>query len=81
MRRIINFYRTQIQVMRTWRPSNGSRVRRLLATLIVSVLSFGAAVWITPGVDLAPGAPVVGSLLFAAIVLAILNAMVRPAGG
>lgn len=78
MRRLIDFYRLQIHVMRTWRPSGGSRVRRLLATLIVSVLSFGGAVWITPGVDLAPGAPIIGSLLLGAIVLAVLNVMVRP---
>jgi len=78
MRRLIDFYRLQIQVMRTWRPGGGSRVRRLLATLVVSVLSFGGAVWITPGVDLAPGAPVIGSLLLAALVLAVLNVLVRP---
>jgi uncharacterized membrane protein YvlD (DUF360 family) len=78
MRRLIDFYRLQVQVMRTWRPGGGSRIRRLLATLVVSVLSFGGAVWITPGVDLAPGAPVIGSLLLAAIVLAVLNVLVRP---
>jgi len=78
MRRILEFYRLQIHVLRTWRPSGGSRIRRLLATLIISVLSFGGAVWLTPGVSLAPGAPVIGSLLVGAIVLAILNALVRP---
>ena len=78
MRRLIDFYRLQIEVMRTWRPSGGSRVRRLLATLIVSILSFGGAVWITPGYDLAPGAPVIGSALLAAIILAVLNILVRP---
>lgn len=78
MRRLIDFYRLQIHVMRTWRPGGGSRLRRLLATLIVSVLSFGGAVWITPGVDLAPGAPIIGSLLLAALVLAVLNVLVRP---
>jgi uncharacterized membrane protein YvlD (DUF360 family) len=78
MRRLIDFYKLQIHVMRTWRPSGGSRIRRLLATLIVSVLSFGGAVWITPGVDLAPGAPIFGSLLLAALVLAVLNVLVRP---
>jgi uncharacterized membrane protein YvlD (DUF360 family) len=78
MRRLIDFYKLQIHVMRTWRPEGGSRVRRLLATLVVSVLSFGGAVWITPGVDLAPGAPVIGSLLLAAIVLGVLNILVRP---
>ena len=56
MRRLIDFYRLQIHVMRTWRPSTGSRIRRLTATLIVSVLSFGIAVYLTPGVDLTPGA-------------------------
>jgi len=78
MRRILEFYRLQIHVLRTWRPSGGSRVRRLLATLIISILSFGGAVWLTPGVHLAAGAPVIGSLLVGAIVLAILNALVRP---
>ncbi len=78
MRRLIEFYRTQIQVMRTWRPSGGSRVRRLVATLIVSVLSFAGAVFVTPGYDLAPGAPILGNALLAAIILGILNILVRP---
>ena len=55
MRRLIDFYRLQIQVMRTWRPSSGSRVRRILATLIVSALSFLGAVFLTPGVSLEAG--------------------------
>ena len=78
MRRLIDFYRTQIQVMRTWKPSGGSRVRRLVATLIVSILSFAGAVAITPGYDLAPGAPILGNALLAAIILGILNILVRP---
>jgi uncharacterized membrane protein YvlD (DUF360 family) len=78
MRRLIEFYRLQIHVMRTWRPSGGSRWRRLLATMIVSVLSFGGAVWLTPGYDLAAGAPVIGTALLAAIVLGALNILVRP---
>lgn len=78
MRRLIEFYRLQVHVMRTWRPSGGSRWRRLLATMIVSVLSFGGAVWLTPGYDLAAGAPVIGTALLAAIVLGALNILVRP---
>ena len=78
MHRVIDFYRLQIQVMRTWQPSGGSRVRRLLATLIIGVLSLGGAVAITPGFDLAPGAPIFGTLLLAALVLAVLNVLVRP---
>lgn len=78
MRRLIDFYRTQIQVMRTWQPSGGSRVRRLLVTLVVSVLSFAGAIWVTPGFDLVPGAPLFGTALLGAIALAILNVLVRP---
>ncbi len=78
MRRVIDFYRLQIQVMRDWQPSGGSRVRRLLATLIISILSLGGAVAITPGFDLTPGAPIFGTLLIAALVLAVLNVLVRP---
>ena len=54
MRRLIDFYRLQIHVMRTWRPSSGSRARRLVATLIVSALSFLGAVFLTPGVRWRP---------------------------
>ena len=78
MRRVIDFYRLQVQVMRTWQPSGGSRVRRLLATLIISILSLGGAVAVTPGFDLTPGAPILGTLLIAALVLAVLNVLVRP---
>jgi len=78
MRRLIDFYRLQIDVMRKWRPSTGSRLRRFIATLIVSVLSFGIAVWLTPGVDLAPGAGILGTALLAAIILGILNIAIRP---
>jgi uncharacterized membrane protein YvlD (DUF360 family) len=78
MRRVIDFYRLQVQVMRTWQPSGGSRVRRLLATLIISILSLGGAVALTPGFDLTPGAPILGTLLIAALVLGVLNVLVRP---
>ena len=78
MRRVIDFYKLQIKVMREWQPSGGSRVRRLLATLVISVLSLAGAIAITPGFDLAPGAPIIGTLLLAAIVLGVLNVLVRP---
>ena len=78
MRRVIDFYRLQIQVMRAWQPSNGSRVRRIVITIVISVLSLGGTVVIMPGVNLAPGAPIIGTLLLAAIVLGLLNVLVRP---
>jgi len=78
MRRVIDFYRLQIQVMRDWQPTGSSRARRVVVALIVSVLSLGGAVALTPGFDLTPGAPIIGTLLIAAIVLGALNVLVRP---
>ena len=78
MRRVIDFYRLQIKVMREWQPTGTSRTRRLLATLVISMLSFAGAVILTPGFDLAPGAPIIGNLLVAALCLAVLNILVRP---
>ncbi|MDQ1324743.1 MAG: hypothetical protein QG587_2079 [Chloroflexota bacterium] len=78
MRRVIDFYRLQIKVMREWQPTGTSRTRRLLATLIISMLSFAGAVILTPGYDMAPGAPIIGTLLLAALALAVLNILVRP---
>ncbi len=78
MRRLIDFYRLQIHVMRTWRPSSGSRVRRIVATLIVSALSFLGAVFLTPGVSLEAGSRPFLVALGAALVLGVLNVLVRP---
>ena len=78
MRRLIDFYRLQIQVMRTWRPSSGSRARRIVATLLVSALSFLGAVFLTPGVSLEAGSRPFLVALGAALVLGILNVAIRP---
>ena len=78
MRRLIDFYKLQIQVMRTWRPSSGSRVRRIIATLLVSALSFLGAVFLTPGVSLEAGSRPFLVALGAALVLGILNVAIRP---
>ncbi len=78
MRRVIEFYRLQFQVMRDWRPTGTSRTRRLLATLVISMASMAGAIILTPGFDLKPGAPIIGTLLLAALLLAVLNILVRP---
>ena len=78
MRRLIDFYRLQIQVMRTWRPSSGSRARRIIATLIVSAISFLGAVFLTPGVSLEAGSRPFLVALGAALVLGVLNVLIRP---
>ena len=54
-------------------------LRRILATMIVSVLSFGIAVFLTPGVDLkGVGRGIFSTALLAAIALDILNVAIRP---
>ncbi len=78
MRRIIDFYRLQIQVMREWQPTGSSRLRRIVVTLLISVVSLGGAVFLTPGFDMVPGSPVIGTLLLGAIILGLLNLLVRP---
>ena len=78
VRRIIDFYRLQIQVMREWQPSGSSRLRRIVVTLLISVVSLGGAVFLTPGFDMVPGSPVLGTLLLGAIILGLLNLLVRP---
>ncbi len=78
MRGVIDFYRLQIQVMRTWQPTRGARIRRLLVTLVISVVSLAGVVVIMPGVNLVSGAPIIGTLTLAAIVLGLLNLLVRP---
>jgi hypothetical protein len=40
MRRFIDFDRLHMDVLRKWWPSPGSRLRRFIATLVVSVVSF-----------------------------------------
>jgi len=78
MRRLIDFYKLQIQVMRTWRPSSGSRVRRIVATLLVSTVSFLGAVFLTPGISVESGSRPFLVALGAALVLGILNVAIRP---
>ncbi len=78
MRRLISFYRVQIEVMRTWRPRRRSRIRRILVSLFVSALSLVGAVLLTPGFTLAPGGGWVSAALEGALLLALLNLIVRP---
>ncbi len=78
IRRIIDFYRLQIHVMRTWRPSGGSRVRRILVTLVMSVIAFAVAVLLTPGITVDGDYGFWTTAIVAAVFLGILNVAVRP---
>ena len=78
MRRVIEFYKLQIHVMRTWRPSGGSRVRRILVTLVMSIVAFAFAVLLTPGITVGGDYGFWTTAIVSAIILGILNVAVRP---
>ncbi|MCU0504462.1 MAG: alkaline phosphatase family protein [Chloroflexi bacterium] len=78
IRRIVDFYRLQIHVMRTWRPSGGSRFRRILVTLVMSVVAFALAVMLTPGITIQGDYGFWTTSIVAAVFLGILNVAVRP---
>jgi uncharacterized membrane protein YvlD (DUF360 family) len=78
MRRLINFYKVQLQVMLTWRPKRRSRIRRIIVNLVISTLSLLGAVLLTPGFDLVPGQGWLSSAVIGALLLGLLNLIVRP---
>ncbi len=78
MRRLISFYRAQVEVMLAWRPRQRARLRRALVSLAVSAASLLAAVAVTPGFSLAPGGGWITAALEGALLLALLNLLVRP---
>ena len=78
MRRLIDFYRAQAAVMRAWRLQRRSRFRRVVVSLFVSAVSLLGALAVTPGFELAPGGVWVTAALEGAVVLGVLNLVVRP---
>ncbi len=78
MHRLISFYRVQVEVMLAWRPRQRSRIRRIVVSLVVSAVSLLGAVALTPGFDLAPGGGWVTAALGGALLLAVLNLLLRP---
>ncbi len=75
MGRLIDFYVTQVRVLRDWQGGPLALAKRLLITLIVATISFLVAVWILSPrmtVDRAFDATV------AVILMALFNAAVRP---
>jgi uncharacterized membrane protein YvlD (DUF360 family) len=71
---LLTFYRTQLRVLWEWRGGRRALIKRLLITLAVSAISFWLTAWILPNVTadrFIDGVVVV-------IVMALLNAVVRP---
>ena len=75
MRRLIDFYATQVRVLWEWHGGPVSLLKRLLITLVVATVSFLGTVWI-----LSPRMTVDRALdaALAVILMALFNAAVRP---
>jgi uncharacterized membrane protein YvlD (DUF360 family) len=74
IRRILDFYRLQFQILRSWRGGRNALLRRTILSFIISFLALLATVWIMPGVH----APRLATIALATVVLAGLNLLFRP---
>lgn len=48
--RLLHYYRLQFRLLWEWRGGRRALILRLLASLIISAIAFGVAVWLIPGV-------------------------------
>src|SRR4051812_3877146 len=74
IRRVASYYRLQASVLRTWQPSGGAVVRRLLVVLVASTISLIATAALLPGINI--GRP--GVAVAAVIVLSVISLLIRP---
>ena len=82
LRRIASYYRLQFTVLRSWRPSGRSAVRRIIVMLIVSTVSLIATSAILPGISISrPGVAIAAAVALAAFMLLIRPVALGPSGG
>jgi uncharacterized membrane protein YvlD (DUF360 family) len=68
------FYGLQLRLLRTWRLGRRALLRRLFLTTIVAYVAFALAIYVVPGIS-AAGVP---SILAAVVLIALINALLRP---
>jgi uncharacterized membrane protein YvlD (DUF360 family) len=74
MRRLLDFYATQLRVLWEWRGGRWALLRRLVITLVVATISFLATAWLLPRMTI--DRPLDAAL--AVIFIALFNAAIRP---
>src|SRR6187431_1082557 len=74
MRRLLDFYGTQLRVLWEWRGGRWALLRRLIITLVVATISFLGTAWILPRLTI--DRPL--DAVLAVIYIALFNAAVRP---
>ena len=70
----IDFYKTQFRILWEWQGGPSALVKRLLITLVVSAIAFWVTAWLLPSITVdrfLSGVAVV-------VLMALLNALVRP---
>jgi uncharacterized membrane protein YvlD (DUF360 family) len=74
MRRVIGFYRLQIRLLWQWRGGRRALLRRLIVSFLVALVAFEVTVALVPGLHV----QTLGESALAVIVMALLNAAIRP---
>jgi len=74
LRRLIDFYGTQLRLIWEWRGGPASLIRRAIVTVAVAAVSFAAAAWLLPGLTVDS----LGSAVLAVVLIAAFNALIRP---
>jgi len=72
--RIVNLYRTQIELLWTWRLGRMALLKRALVSLIAGIIAFNITAWLLPQLDINE----LGGALVAVIFISLLNLLVRP---
>ncbi len=72
--RLISFYRLQFELLWKWRPGRRALLKRGIVSLVVGTVAMLLTAVILPGVKIDN----LATLVFAVVLLALVNALVRP---
>ncbi len=71
---LVEYYRTQFRLLWTWRGAPGRTIRRVLLSVVMTIIALFVTAAIMPGLTITN----LGNLIAAAILLGLLNLLVRP---
>src|SRR5262245_16893363 len=75
MSRIVNLYRTQIELMWRWRAGRVALIKRGIIALVAGVIAFNLTAWLLPG---QLRIETLGGGLIAVLFIAAINLLIRP---
>ena len=71
---LIEYYRTQFRLLWSWRGAPGRTIRRVLLSIVMTIIALLVTAALMPGLTITN----LGNLIAAAIILGLLNLLVRP---